>query len=1159
MLNRDVFQTDPTASTIPNDGVAKVLDPRTPEEWEVLRYELSSFVCDGAYRRGLENILATFLTNLGRTSQPAVWVSGFYGSGKSHLARVLEYLWRDVIFPDGATARGLANLPDDIAALLKELSTGGRREGGLWSAAGTLGAGTGNSVRLALLAILLRSAGLPEQYGPARFVIWLKQRGYYNGVTAALERRGESLNRELNDMYVSPPLAEALLEVYPDFAGNPMEVHDLLATQYPPADDISDAQLLQTMEDVLMLQSPTSGKLPLTLLIFDELQQFIGEDAGRTLQVQTVVEACSAGFGSRLLFVATGQSALQATSQMSKLQGRFTVPVVLSDTDVEQVVREVVLRKKATAVEPLRKTLDAVSGEIDRQLAGTKIGATMADGPDLVADYPLLPVRRRFWERVLRAVDSAGTAGQLRTQLRIVHDASRAVALQPLGTVVPADAVFDQLKTYMLQSTVLLRDTDTRIQEQVDGTPDGRLRARLCATIFLIGKLPTDGALAAGVRATADTLADLLVEDLNTGSVELRRRIPELLQGLVDTGTLMLVDEEYRLQTRESAAWEADFRARYARIRAEDSRIAADRDTELRSAVAAALKGLTLVQGESKTPRKYAAHFGPELPPTGTGAVPVWVRDGWLISERTVREEAQAAGTQSPIVTLFLPNREPDALKAALAAHAAAQDTISTRPMPSTAEGAEARRAMSSHVFLERRKLDALIASTIDGALVFLGGGYEPLGGGTTLQATLREALEAALVRLFPRFPLADKPGWGTVVTRSAQGAADALAAVDFHDDAEQHPVCAEIRQFIGGAGKRGLEVRKRFTGDGYGWPQDAVDGALLVLVGGGFVSASKGGQPLGVKSIVQSQIGIVDFYNQAELPPTTEERIAVRGMITTMGLPVKPNEESAAIPMALQRLIDLAGQAGGEPPLPAVPSITHIRELQAESGNAQFRAVYRERERLLEDFKAWTRAGQTMAIRQPRWDTLQRLLRHADGLQEATQVGPQIAAIVANRSLLDDPEPVSPLLNTLTAALRERLQADWGGLRELRDRAVGALTDSEEWRDLSDEEWRHIFAANGLGPIQPLDIGTGEALLTTLDATPLSDWDDKVAALPERLTRARADAATVLAQRHGARPAVTLRPPAATLKTEAEVDRYLTTLRAAIMAHIDDGEPVIL
>ena len=83
-------------------------------------------------------------------------------------------------------------------------------------------------------------------------------------------------------------------------------------------------------------------------------------------------------------------------------------------------------------------------------------------------------------------------------------------------------------------------------------------------------------AAATGVQATAGALADLLVEDLPAGSAGLRQRIPGLLQELVDAATLMLVGEEYRLQTRESAEWETDFRRRLGRLLADDGRLAGD-------------------------------------------------------------------------------------------------------------------------------------------------------------------------------------------------------------------------------------------------------------------------------------------------------------------------------------------------------------------------------------------------------------------------------------------------------------------------------------------------------------------------------------------------------------------------------------------------------
>ena len=93
MLNKELFLRDPTTFSIPNDGVTTVTFPETPEQWDVLRYELTAFVCEGQYRQGLERILSTYLAQLGQSKQPAVWVSGFYGSGKSHLVRVLEHYW----------------------------------------------------------------------------------------------------------------------------------------------------------------------------------------------------------------------------------------------------------------------------------------------------------------------------------------------------------------------------------------------------------------------------------------------------------------------------------------------------------------------------------------------------------------------------------------------------------------------------------------------------------------------------------------------------------------------------------------------------------------------------------------------------------------------------------------------------------------------------------------------------------------------------------------------------------------------------------------------------------------------------------------------------------------------------------------------------------
>jgi len=130
MKNREIYAKDPLANRLVNNGVAEVSEDPSAAALTVLRYELETFVCEGEYAKGLRKILESFLGNLGNAlEQPGVWISGFFGSGKSHLAKMARALWLDIKFPDGATARSIARLPQDIRDLLREGRRGRRRSG----------------------------------------------------------------------------------------------------------------------------------------------------------------------------------------------------------------------------------------------------------------------------------------------------------------------------------------------------------------------------------------------------------------------------------------------------------------------------------------------------------------------------------------------------------------------------------------------------------------------------------------------------------------------------------------------------------------------------------------------------------------------------------------------------------------------------------------------------------------------------------------------------------------------------------------------------------------------------------------------------------------------------------------------------------------------
>lgn len=318
MKNKEVYLKNPDSFELVNNGVSKLAEmDGDAQQLKTLRFELENFVCSGEYARGLERILSAYLGAMNKPEQQAVWVSGFFGSGKSHLVKMLRYMWGDYKFPDGAGARSLAHLTPDIKASLIELSNRSKTYGGLKAVGGTLGAGNTDDVRLAFLQLIFKAEGLPQSLAAAKFVLWLKQNNYLAPVIAHLKKANKNPERELSNFAVSTIIAEALLNLDPKFSTIPNTQQSLrhqFRNDSPTIDEVM--QLIHQIFSV-------NDVMPCTLIVIDEIQQFIGGEVKRAMDVQELVERCSQKFNSRLLIVGTGQSALTGTPNLQRLQARF--------------------------------------------------------------------------------------------------------------------------------------------------------------------------------------------------------------------------------------------------------------------------------------------------------------------------------------------------------------------------------------------------------------------------------------------------------------------------------------------------------------------------------------------------------------------------------------------------------------------------------------------------------------------------------------------------------------------------------------------------------------------------------------------------------------------------------------------------------------------
>jgi len=1152
LLIRDTLLRDPSKQALVNNGQARITN-ETGDDAKVLselRGELSTFVCEGQYADGIIKILSSFLGNRSQTNQKAAWVSGFFGSGKSHLLKMLCHLWADTRFPDGATARSLVpELPEEVRDLLRELDVAGKRSGGVLAAAGTLLEGTTENVRLSVLGVLLRACGLPSQYPQAQFHLWLEERGFLDKVKRAVGTAGKSWVQELNNLYVSPLIAKSLLSCDPSFATSEAAAREIIKAQFPlRSADLTTEEFLSMFKRVL-LRAGKDSQLPCTILILDEVQQYIGDSETRSALITEIAEVVCKKLDSQVMLVAAGQSALTGAKLLNKLLDRFTIRIQLSDADVEAVTRKVLLRKQPSTLNAIAELFANHAGEVSRQLQGTKIGERLEDKAVIVEDYPLLPVRRRFWEHCFRQIDIPGTQSQLRSQLRIIHDCIAKLAREPLGRLIPADDLYEALAPEMVTTGALPREINERIIALGQGgSAEGRLRQRICGLVFLIGQLPTDGVGEIGVRATKEHIADLLVDDLTADSGKLRAKASDFLDKLAEEGVLMQVGNEFRIQTEEGRNWDYEFRQREAKLKNDTAFFDERRDQLLAAEVAQIVSKVKLLHGAAKVPRDLVISRSQDPPKADGESIPVWLRDGFSASQKEIENVARAVGVESPVLFAFIPRKSRDELLNLIAAEQAAEQTLNAKGVPATPEGQLARQSMDSRYRLAKQQREGLVAEIVAGTKLFQGGGNELFQ--LSLEEKVRAGADAALARLFPRFKEADFPGsaWEVALKRARDGATDQpFAPLKYEGPIEQHPVCRQVVSTIG-SGKTGTQIRKELETSPFGWPRDAVDAALIALHRSQHITATMNGAGVPAGHLDQNKVPKTEFRVE-KITLSVQDRNALRALYQELDIKAKSEELDAKAPDFFAALLKLAAEAGGDAPLPPRPSTTAIEDIQKMVGNDRLAALRAKEAEIKAQIADWKKTRDLIQKRQPAWQTLERLVAHAAALAEAKSAAKEVDAIRANRLLLADPDPVAPLRGSLADLLRQNLKVTHETHNTAYDQAIKMLAENATWQKIPASDQTRMLSEIGLQtPAEP-DVSSDSALIAALNAKNLAARKTEAEAIPARVAKALQQAAQLL------EPEVQfIALERSVLKTAADVDTWLARQRERLIDALQRG-----
>jgi hypothetical protein len=1142
MKNKELFTLNPEHVNLKNEGVAKIRTINEKEDLSIVEYELRTFVCEGEYHDGLKKMLQFYIQNYNSSEQTGFWVSGFYGSGKSHLVKMASYLWNDFEFPNGKTARSIKALPQEIKDLFVEIERKQKIQGKL-SIAGTLRDFPSKDIRYSFLQIFLNSLGLPQQYHHFKFVHWAKTEGIYDNLKALVEAAGRDFKKEIENLFVSPVLAKAVLELMPEIAENEMKLKDLFKAQFPRVETIAREDFVTTIREQILPLS-FDGKIPCTIIILDEVQQFIGQDSNLAFDVQLLAEDLCSRFDGKFLLVGTGQNALTDTPNLQRLMARFRVPIQLSNTDIQTVIRKTILDKKPSSIANLSSKLDASLGEISRNLEGSSFGYISEDKTNLVADYPLLPSTRKFWYKVLQVIDVAGTSGQLRNQLRIIDDSLKSIANLEVGQIVPADFIFYQNPTQLIQAGLLSNETSNLIHERKAKGGDAEVEGRILSAVFLLDQI-TSNTPEVGVKSNEKTIADLLINNLNVNSEPFRVKVKSLIKKLVDEKVLMPINDEYKLQTKVGAEWEQEFTKQYIKLNnSGDDQIQAHRRESLLAYFKERTKSISVTQGTSRIVREFELWDKQTIPNT-EHKLHLWLRDGWFENESTVVNEIRAAGNNSPLAYVFVKKFRDPELRTEILKHLAASFAIPAMGVPSTPEGEQAKKSMETRKAQARNAIQELTEKICDETTIYLAGGTTVQSG--TLKENVQDALNSIAVRQFPEFGKADVLNWGSALTKAQSGNPDALTAINYSGDVDKHPVSVEILRFIGNSTKSGKEIRNQFMKAPYGWPQDAVDTMLFMLKNMQHISTNE-------NDLKPGKINQATFKKEIHILGV-KEKIAIRKLLQDAGIACPPNNE--IFPYSneyLQKLKTLAGQVGGDAPRSEPVNIEFITNIENKEGNERLLEILQQKDTLHARYKEWNTNAALVNAREPAWNLLIDLANHAPVEPGIEQLKTEITAILENRLLLREPDPVQPILHAMSENLLNIVNGRKNEYNTLYDQKMTDLQGNEYFRKLTPEQKHTILARHQLltkQEIKPLD---AHALLNQLNKTSFYNWDTKIAALPGQFQSALDEAIQLAAPQ-----AKTFTLPRKTITNQGDVDAYIALLKTELEKLLKEASSIIL
>ena len=531
------------------NGVIKV----DQDEKAVIVQELDEYVITRELKKHFMKFFECFAEAINEnTSDIGVWISGFYGSGKSHFLKMLSYLLENKEV-DGITTveRFREKFADDPGSFMTiDRATKGKIDTILFDIDVEGSINQDNTAVLRVFAKMFYNylGFYGEDLKVAQLEQFIDKKGKTQEFRKVFEEKNGSSWFDSRDVYAfhEDDIVETMTEV--------LGMSERAARNWFNGSENVEMSIAKLVSEIkeYMDKKPDDFRL---MFMVDEVGQYVGENINKLLNLQSIVEKVGSELRGRVWIVCTGQEAVDEIikareNEFSRIMARFKTRLTLSASAADEVIQRRLLEKNSEAsalLEQVYHNNDSILRNIFTFTDSVLDMKGYESATGFVRDFPFVPYQYILMQRIYTAIRKHGIVGTstsdgARSMLAGFQEAAKEIEDKNECALVPLYYFYDSMHVALDSTIRNVVERCTQAAENRHGLEPQDVN--VLKLLFLVRYVDD-------IKANLDNIVILMADDIGLDKITMREQVRESLNRLMSQNYIGRTGDTYTFLTDE--------------------------------------------------------------------------------------------------------------------------------------------------------------------------------------------------------------------------------------------------------------------------------------------------------------------------------------------------------------------------------------------------------------------------------------------------------------------------------------------------------------------------------------------------------------------------------------------------------------------------------